>query len=182
MLFPEKTFTTDWTTPKQKRWAEHLGPLKQQETHGLEVGSYEGRSAVWFLENLCNSVGSTLTCVDTWHQPAVEQRFDQNMRTYRNMIKIKGASHEALKKLPTNHYDFIYIDGDHSAMAVLEDAVLSYRLLKIDGIMIFDDYKWDHFEEKLKVPKVGIDNFLETYEDRFVVIFKGYQVFLKKVI
>ena len=36
-------------------------------------------------------------------------------------------------------YDIIYIDGSHEARDVLEDAVLAYRLLKIGGLLIFDD-------------------------------------------
>jgi hypothetical protein len=33
-------------------------------------------------------------------------------------------------------------DGSHRARDVLEDAVLSWPLLKVGGIMLFDDYLW----------------------------------------
>ena len=36
--------------------------------------------------------------------------------------------------------DLIYIDGSHLAKDVLSDAILSWKLLKPSGVMIFDDY------------------------------------------
>ena len=47
-----------------------------------------------------------------------------------------------LRRLPLESFDIIYIDGSHAVNDVLEDAVLSFRLLKPEGILIFDDYRW----------------------------------------
>jgi predicted O-methyltransferase YrrM len=57
---------------------------------------------------------------------------------------IKGDSFSALVKLNQEkkiEFDFIYIDGSHAACDVMSDAVLAWKLLKENGIMIFDDYE-----------------------------------------
>ena len=38
--------------------------------------------------------------------------------------------------------DFIYVDGSHQAHDVLCDAILSFKLLRVGGIVCFDDYLW----------------------------------------
>ena len=52
----------------------------------------------------------------------------------------RGISHVTLRTLPFARYDFIYIDGGHSTVDVLEDAILSFRLAKPGAIIAFDDY------------------------------------------
>jgi hypothetical protein len=36
------------------------------EIHILEIGSFEGKSTIWFLENLLKNDKSTITCIDPW--------------------------------------------------------------------------------------------------------------------
>ena len=38
----------------------------ESELHILEIGSFEGRSTIWFLENLLKNSKSTITCIDPW--------------------------------------------------------------------------------------------------------------------
>ena len=47
--------------------------------------------------------------------------------------------------------------------------------------MILDDYEWDYFEEKYNNPRVAIDSFLESYQSQIEIIYKHYQVAIKKV-
>jgi hypothetical protein len=58
---------------------------------------------------------------------------------------------------------------------------LSFRLLKVGGIMIFDDYGWGNHRGTLLHPKPGIDAFLDVYADQLVVLRKEYQVAIKKL-
>ena len=37
-------------------------------------------------------------------------------------------------------FDFIYIDPSHQAPDILTDAVLAFKLLRLSGVMVFDDY------------------------------------------
>jgi predicted O-methyltransferase YrrM len=78
-------------------------------------------------------------------------------------------------------FDFIYIDGDHSASAVLEDAVLAFAHLKKGGIMIFDDYEWTGMSSEQERPKMAVDAFVAIYADKLTVINRGYQLAIKKV-
>ena len=67
----------------------------------------------------------------------------------------------------SEYFDLIYIDGSHQAPDVLSDAVQGVNLLKIEGVMIFDDYLW---QERLtggvdlvRCPKPAIDAFVNIF-------------------
>ena len=70
-------------------------------------------------------------------------------------------------------YDFIYIDASHEPDDVLSDAVLSFELLKSDGLLIFDDYGWGDCAR-------GIDGFIDAYDKKIEVFDKNWQVFIRK--
>ena len=74
--------------------------------------------------------------------------------------------------------DFAYIDGDHSAAAILEDAVLLFRLLKRGGVLLFDDYRRadPNDSDPLNEPKIAIDAFLEIYDGRYELLHKDWLV------
>ena len=67
-------------------------------------------------------------------------------------------------------FDLIYVDGGHYAPNVLEDAVLSYQILRKGGIMVFDDYLWEpHWIEPTErqahhMPKTAIDALYAVYQ------------------
>lgn len=90
----------------------------------------------------------------------------------------RGYSHLEVPKLEDNTFDIIYIDGNHLPEYVLEDAVLCFRKLKPEGIMIFDDYGWGGPD----LTKRGIDGFLNGYHKRIAVIgHRASQVFVRKL-
>jgi predicted O-methyltransferase YrrM len=76
-------------------------------------------------------------------------------------------------------YDFIYVDGSHTAADVLLDARLSLRCLKRPGgVVFFDDYLWKHGPDSADWPKLGVDAFMKENEGRFKVIHAEYQMHL----
>jgi len=179
-------FSTDWVSRHSAVWARLLAQLKgKPDIHALEVGSFEGRSALWFLENVLTDPSSTITCIDIWVSD-YEKTFDENIKAYgqpRKVIKIKNRSDEALRKLKAHSYDFIYIDGSHFAKDVLVDAVLAWELLKPGGIMIFDDYNQAGLRSWLVVnqtAKIAIDAFIKVFSPYSELIYKDYQLALKK--
>jgi predicted O-methyltransferase YrrM len=92
-----------------------------------------------------------------------------------------GPSAEVLRTLPLDAYDFVYIDGCHWTINVLEDAVLGFRLLKRGGIMAFDDYLWDDPEWNQEGrPKEAVDAFLAIYAANIEVIHHEDQVWIRK--
>ena len=196
-------FTSDWFSGNIPSWKDKLGGLAgQPNLHAVEIGSYEGRSAVWLLENILTAPDSRLTCIDKFEMDDefheivdrmklaipqhadIEGVFDANIRATgaeKKVRKLKGRSVEMLRNLPLDSYDLIYIDGSHTARNVLTDAVLCWDLLKINGIMIFDDYRWNVFtEDVLKSPQPAIDAFMHCFDGEFVLIERDYQIMLRK--
>lgn len=188
-------FQTDWFSPTINEWIETLFDYRgKPNVSFLEIGSFEGRSAVWLLENILTDPTSHLTCIDTWqgsaeHQSSgldfnkVEENFDHNIQVtgkVNQVTKIKGLSAIELKKLPLESFYFIYIDASHKASDVLEDAVLSWQLLKVGGIIIFDDYVWEPQYREIDSPKLAVDSFVKCYAEKLVIIRKGMQMTIRK--
>ena len=158
----------------------------------LQVGSYTGDASKWLLDNILTDTTSTLTDIDTWagSDEAVHKQFDWNdvelkyynkMAKYSNIIKQKQSSKDFLEN-DNNEYDFIYIDGDHTAAGVYSDAVLSWKLLKSGGIIAFDDYTWQHESgDPEKAPGIAIDRFLKEQEGLFVLLEQSNQVWVRKM-
>ena len=103
---------------------------------------------------------------------SVEKNFDNNIAIAKksamhecNLKKIKSQSFPALLSLINNKekFDFIYVDACHKACSVLRDAVLSYELLTDGGVMVFDDYLWNDFDDLALSPKIGLDAFTSCY-------------------
>ena len=126
----------------------------------LEIGSYAGSSAIGMLSNILTHKSSTLTCVDIWFNPFAEKVFDRETSRFDNqIIKEVAWSKEWLKNNQDKKFDFIYIDGDHSAEAVKNDIELSWNILKSNGIMAIDDY---YIENPHGNPKPIIDEFIAS--------------------
>ena len=46
----------------------------------------------------------------------------------------------------------------------MRDAILGWDILNDDGIIIFDNYKWDELETEYYKPKLAIDSFVLMYK------------------
>jgi len=178
----------DWFTRHIPVWEAALEEFKgRPDLRYLEIGCYEGRSAVWMLENVLTHETSRLTCIDPYpdHIGAdVKQRFLSNVELSgaRDRVDlIVGYSQEELRGLPLSRFDIIYVDGDHRASAVLEDAVLSWRLLKNGGLMIFDDYGWELSRPPHERPRMGADFFYEAFRPQLDVVHRDYQLMVRKL-
>lgn len=196
----EYQFTKDWFQWAPAVW-EQLVPMLSGEPGNrefLEIGSFEGRSAVWIAENMMSD-GDILGCIDTWEggeehsaedMGSVEERFDHNISLLhtkypeRFIDQYKETSVKALAeiihKLETPNFDFIYIDGSHIAKDVLTDACMAWPLLKPKGIMVFDDYMWGDPRDILHRPKPAIDAFINLFAEEVEVVHIGYQAVVRK--
>jgi glycosyltransferase involved in cell wall biosynthesis/2-polyprenyl-3-methyl-5-hydroxy-6-metoxy-1,4-benzoquinol methylase len=188
-------FTNNWFIYNIPVWQEVLKNISDlANLNFLEIGSWEGQSTCWLLDNILTHPSSKITCIDTFeggieHQfsdelSLIESRFDGNLKRAKcenKLIKIVGLSQSCLRELPLSHYDVIYIDGSHIASDVLEDTILCWRLLKNGGMIIFDDYQWEGYRDQpLKHPAPAINTFLSIFQDKINVIHKGYQVIIQK--
>lgn len=179
------TFTEDWFSKNIPVW-EKL--IDKNSKNVLEIGSFEGRSCLWFCENLPDS---HITCIDTFEgslehsdetKNGLKDRFDENTEHYKNRISVLvGTSDKMIRTLEyTETFDVVYIDGSHWSKDVLTDAILVWPLVKNGGLVIFDDYMWPAYQGTLKNPQPGIHVFLNLWEASFDVVHVGYQLILKK--
>lgn len=174
-------FTADWFSKRIAQWEKILAPFKGTLVNYLEVGVYEGRSVCWMLQNILTHRAAKAHCYDIFANPDYERRFDGNIVASGNshkVIKRKGAAAENLRFLG-GKFHIIYIDADHEAKSVILQAGLVWDRLVPGGILIFDDYEWQHPQGKLP-PKPGIDAFLQFYEGEYTLLHKGWQVIVQK--
>jgi predicted O-methyltransferase YrrM len=194
----EYQFTQDWFHWAPEVW-EQLTPMLPHgvERSFLEIGSFEGRSMVWIVENMMNP-GDELICVDTWEggeehgaedMGTVEKRFRHNhaIAITKNDVSVLPWKTDSLTYLGAaigegnqRPYDFIYIDGSHIAKDVLTDACMAWPLLKPKGIMVFDDYMWGNPRDILHRPKPAIDAFCNIFAEEVDIVHVGYQLVVRK--
>jgi hypothetical protein len=198
MVFMAPEFTQDWFegTGARANFEKHLAHLKgKPHLRFLEIGSFEGRSACWLLENILTGENALLHCVDTWKGSREHKGIDFNLvfETFKKNIAphahkvvffqddIYGAQFDDWCEANyLGDQDFIYIDGSHEAADVLRDAVFAWELAKPGCIICFDDYRWDVGPTELDRPRLGIDAFLACYYGRYELIESGYQLWVRK--
>jgi len=122
----------------------------------LEVGSYEGGSATWYMRYLMSHPESTITCVDPWSE---ELRNNRNSSlvwdTFNANIALTGISPDRIRIMRNDsilalatllvqgeQFDHIYIDGSHALNDVVADITLAWRMLAPGGLMTIDDVAW----------------------------------------
>jgi predicted O-methyltransferase YrrM len=178
-------FTVDWFSNNIPTWREVLVPalIGKAEVAALEVGSYEGRSAAWTVENLVlGRPRGHLLCIDDFATPGTEATFRANMARYpRSRVSVqKGRAEVLLRRMPpVERFDLVYLDAGKCARDVLEQAVLVWPLLNKRGLLVFDDYT-NSAEHGSECPKRGIDAFLDMYAHELKLRKAGWQVIVQK--
>jgi predicted O-methyltransferase YrrM len=173
-------FTEDWFSHNIPNFQTCMDAITEKKMF-LEIGSYEGRSTCWLLQNGLSSKGS-IVCVDPFpNLNEVEARFWTNSREAQSAEQkvslMKMTSNEALADMIGFKYqfDFIYVDGNHSAEMVYSDGTEAWKLLKQGGVMLFDDYQYPH-----EPTGEGIDRFLKEHEGQYDLLLSNYQLAVKK--
>ena len=155
----------------------------------LEIGSYEGRSAIFFLKTFKNS---NITCVDTWsgsdehlkkNFDIIEANFDTNTKSYQDdnrLKKIKNTSNDFFSN-NFQSFDLIFVDGDHSSGQVKKDINNSWKILNNGGYLILDDYLWWYYKDLKNNPAFTINNFISENLSTISSFKIWQQVIIKKV-
>lgn len=179
----------------QKNFAEELlSRLTGRDARYLQIGAYTGDASVWLYDNLLKDTDSILVDVDTWEGSEEPVHYQMNWHTVeslydtktvtarqeRKIVKYKETS-DSFFKNNREMYDFIYIDGDHTAYGVIKDAVSAFECLNVGGIIAFDDYQWSAGLGATKEPRLAIDAFSGIYADRVEEVLNGYQRWFKKL-
>lgn len=187
----EFTPSEDWFSYDVSVWEKVMAPFKgKPNVHYLEIGIWEGRSACWVLENILTDPTARLTAIDPFWVKEFKTDEELKAKCLRNLERsggkdkstmLVGISQEKLRTLPLRSFDIIYVDGSHASWDVLEDAVLSWRLLKPNGLLIFDDYRLNMPTEDNRQPHHGIDTFYRFYGQNFEVLHNAYQAIFRKL-
>ena len=134
-----------WTSPLTDQIALAKIAALTRPTGILEVGSFEGHTALMLAEN----TDAQITTVDPtedhgviYRGTALEQRIHRHVGT--------------LETLPNRGpYDLIFLDADHNREAVRRDTRLALKLLAPGGVFAWHDYCDSYWVSQLnRVPEV----------------------------
>mgnify|MGYP003387026479 CR=1 FL=1 len=140
-------FSENWFDHNIPHWQQWLGAFRGKAgLRALEIGSFEGRSTLWLCENILTADDNRIDCVDLFANDPVygdyHARFRNNIAKYAHKItEHAGYSFDSLRRVE-GEFDIVYVDGWHSAFGAMADGVMTWPLLKVGGVMVFDDYIW----------------------------------------
>ncbi|MGA7325147.1 MAG: class I SAM-dependent methyltransferase [Rhodomicrobium sp.] len=188
----EYTFTENWFTDKIPFWTKILQEFRgKPDIKYLEIGTFEGRSALWLLENILTHPTSKIIIIDAFKEDSY-RTFTSNINLSGEANKFNilvGFSTEKIRELPLNSIDFAYIDGSGKGIVMLPDLVNTWNLVKVDGMIICSRYALDDglrkaldLKPKDPGPYEAIDAFLKLYKPYMKVLaFEENQVILRKI-
>jgi len=196
-------YSVDWFSNNIPTWEQIFTYFQLKGKDGLrflEIGCFEGRATNYLLNNILTGENSRIDVVDTFGGSLNEAgmkwddkyefdklytKFKDNIELHKNKVVIhRGLSGDILKStFKPDTFDFIYVDGSHTAYDVLQDAILAHPLLKVGGILMFDDFGWKDPNNlhPTNSPELGITCFFSAYEIFYECILQGYQIGFRKV-
>jgi len=186
-------FSTNWFDSRIPSWTRLLNEVKGKPgLQYLEIGTFEGRSALWVLENILTHPTSKITVIDAFEEEGIQQRFSSNVDLSGQADRFQvlvGPSSQKLRELPLNTFDLAFIDGSGKGVSMLADLVGVWNLVKLDGIIICSRYALtDKLRRDLKLkpndpgPYEAIDAFLKVHKNYISVLaFHEDQVIFRKI-
>jgi predicted O-methyltransferase YrrM len=135
----------------------------------VEIGCYAGGSACLMLQRPNTNVIS----IDLGQPIPKEtvysnvEKLNKNNNSY-NYLEGNSQTYEMVDRLKelTNEIDILFIDGDHSYQAVINDFMLYEGLVKSGGYIVFDDYR----DEGCPGTKEAVDEIVESVNGRYTSI------------
>jgi hypothetical protein len=157
------------------------------EIHILEIGAYEGKSSVWFMDTFLEHPDSSITIVDPflYGDTTTNVTMDTfinfndnivNSRYFEKAIFFQEKSCDILPSLiaQKKQFDIIFIDGSHLKKDVTRDIVLCDFLSC--RYIILDDYNNRNNTDVKDV----VDFFLNIANGEYEVVHDRYQIILRK--
>jgi predicted O-methyltransferase YrrM len=155
-------YQADWTSQMAADWQREIVPrLAGRPISILEIGVFEGRTAAWFIENLCTVPGCEYVGVDPFTGAPELKDFDlarlkETAWQSINDARLRGSdaahdvsayiidlpSFQVLPRFPARSFDLVYVDGDHSYAAAYSDIYQAMRLVRPGGVILVDDIDW----------------------------------------
>jgi hypothetical protein len=181
--FSDKQLTLTKNSGKFRFWQKALERYQDKSCDVLEVGSYEGRSAIVFLELLPKC---QLTAIDVFANPVIEARFDSNLSSFGARIcKIKARAAQALDTFLADRkaFDVIFIDTGKRWQVAYVYSSFVWPLLNVGGTLIWDDLKWRRKGEENDLdagPGWGIAMFVQQFSGCLEIEHAGSQLIVRK--
>lgn len=190
------TESQDWFSFNVDTWRLLFTHVKSSAPRALEIGTWEGRSAVFLLNELCGTEGE-LVCIDHFDLMRTAAGRERYSKVSHN-LSITGKSFRIMSEFSvpalmtllqeeissaSPGFDFLYIDGSHEADDTFLDGELAWRLARNGAIVIFDDYDWStQPKDSRHHPKRGIDAFMDLHAGEFERLSSStqYQMVLRK--
>jgi predicted O-methyltransferase YrrM len=121
----------------------------------LEIGCANGLSSLFICDALSGRPNASHTMVDPvqstdWHGAGIANLERAGFHFY---TLIEDGSEFVLPELlkhSTNKFDLILIDGWHTFDHSLVDAFFATRLLRVGGLLVFDDADWSSVGRTLR--------------------------------
>lgn len=186
-----------------KQWGWYIDDLENwrrilratSTVKALEIGGGDGVSANLMLDELFVNPCSEMLVIESFRQDPTtaevssetrEHFFDNTMlgKHEGRVILHEGVSGTVLARWlgegQREVFDFIYIDGAHNAANVWLDVALSWPLLKIGGIIAFDDYLWTDGMGVYEAPRIAVDAFEVVCGAELEVVLANYRRMYRK--
>ena len=182
-----KKTSTDYFSINTYYWQNIINKNFKEFSY-LEIGSWEGNSALYILKNF--NTGKVV-CVDLWedenfkeHQLSNFNNFKHNLNEFANRYDFFKGNSDSFFKQNKQKFDVIYIDGWHEAPQVYRDINNSWDCLNINGIIICDDYFYGEIKDvtEKNLPADAINKFIFNKKSKLKILcVNNTQIFLKKI-
>ena len=114
----------------------------------LEIGVFKGESSIKIIESLPN--GGQYVGIDLGDYRSKEVKDIMNQGG-KSIDFILGDSQTELRKLPKNHFDLIFVDGNHTWSYILNEFKIVENLVAKGGAIIYhDSIKIDDVSQLIK--------------------------------
>jgi predicted O-methyltransferase YrrM len=161
-------FTADMTDGFERTWQRCEALAGWRPNTWLEVGTYEGRSACWMIENKLQP-GSCLVTIDpfdAWgdHRRSIMQGIaDGNLQDSAARHKVAAQvvagvlDEDTAESLRVEYgaFDGAYLDGPKDYVSALEASRLAWSLVKPGGVVIWDDVHWNEEQREHRREQLG---------------------------
>ena len=184
------TFTANWFMNSELKHIGYRFIDPNRANSILEIGSFEGQSAIFFMDHFMDHPESSLVCVDPFSDfdetttiPAdTKNIFYKNISSHRNFSKVKVYESFSDRFFDKMHrlreapkYDFVYIDGSHLLADITVDLNYSIRMTRRGGIIWMDDYGAGH----LGITE-HVNRMYEHNKEDLDIIHRGWQIAFRK--
>jgi predicted O-methyltransferase YrrM len=149
----EPHFSRNWVHKKTKLWSKLLKQfVGKEKVRYLEIGVFEGRSAIWMMNNIFTADSARGIGVDPYifgssdlmaKRDIIKETAKANLEPLGNKFQLLVCDSLTYLLHAYGHndeFDVIYVDGNHNCMDAYVDMTIGFQILKEGGVMIVDDY------------------------------------------